>query len=137
MLREGSATGFWANLAKAYQMDNDMERAMEAIKNAAKYEPTQFQVLEKEIVGLATYEAGKKHLAQREFVKATSSFRESVAADSTYASAFYGLALSYANQGIYPRALEAIQKAIALNPNDAQYKSVEAQLKQAMTSSQK
>jgi tetratricopeptide (TPR) repeat protein len=128
--------GFWANLAAAYRMDNDMDKAMEAIEQASKYD-AQFQALEKEIVGTAAYEAGKKQLAQREFPKAVDSFSRSVKADPSYAPAFYGLALSYANQGMYPQAMENIQKAIELAPNDAQYKSIEERLKKAIASSRK
>ncbi|HEU0007265.1 MAG TPA: tetratricopeptide repeat protein [Terriglobia bacterium] len=128
--------GFWANLAAAYRMDNDMDRAMAAIEQASKYD-AQFQTLEKEIVGTAAYEAGKKQLSQREFPKAVDSFGKSVKADPTYAPAFYGLALSYANQGMYPQALENIQKAVELSPNDAQYKDIHERLKKAMASSRK
>jgi tetratricopeptide (TPR) repeat protein len=128
--------GFWANLATTYQLNNDLENSIEAVRRAAKYDPAQFLALEKEIVAIAAYELGKKQLAQREFSKAEKSFSESVKADATYAPAFYGLALSYANQGKYPQALENVRKAIQLNPNDAQYKSIEEKLKQAMGSSQ-
>ena len=57
---------FWANLAAAYRMDNDLDKAMEAIEQALKYD-AQFQDLHKEIVGTAAYEAGKKQLAQKNF----------------------------------------------------------------------
>ncbi len=128
--------GFWANLAAAYRMDNDMEKAMEAIEQASKYD-AQFQTLEKEIVGTAAYEAGKKQLAQKEFPKAVDSFSKSVKADPTYAPAFYGLALSYANQGMYPQALENIQKAVELAPSDAQYRDIHDRVKKAVASSKK
>ena len=128
--------GFWANLAAAYRMDNDLDKAMEAIEQALKYD-TQFQDLHKEIVGTAAYEAGKKQLAQKEFPKAVDSFSKSVKADPTYAPAFYGLALSYANQGMYSQAMENIQKAVELSPNDAQYKEIHERLKKAVASSKK
>ncbi|MEW5977298.1 MAG: tetratricopeptide repeat protein [Acidobacteriota bacterium] len=120
--------GFWANLATTYQMDGDLEEAMEAVEKAAHYDP-QYDRLEKEIVGIAAHEVGKKYLAQREFPKAVRYFTRSVTADPTYAPAFYGLALSYANQGMYPQALENVQKALELSPNDSQYKSIEERLK--------
>lgn len=126
--------GFWANLAAAYRMDNDLDKAMGAIEQALKYDP-QFQSLHNEIVGIAAYEAGKKQLAQKEFPKAVDSFSKSVKADPTYGPAFYGLALSYANQGMYPQALENIEKAVALSPNDAQYKEIHERLKKAVASS--
>jgi len=128
--------GFWANLAAAYRMDNDLDKAMQAIEQASKYD-AQFQALEKEIVGTAAYEAGKKQLAQKEFPKAVDSFSKSVKADPTYAQAFYGLALAYANQGMYPQALENIQKAVELAPNDVQYKDIHERLKKAIASSKK
>ncbi len=128
--------GFWANLAAAYRMDNDLDKAMEAIEQALKYD-AQFQDLHKEIVGTAAYEAGKKQLAQREFPKAVDSFSKSVKADPSYAPAFYGLALSYANQRMYPQALENIEKAVELAPNDAQYKDIHERLKKAVGSSKK
>jgi tetratricopeptide (TPR) repeat protein len=128
--------GFWANLAAAYRMDNDLDKAMEAIEKASKYD-AQYQTLEKEIVGTAAYEAGKKQLAQKEFPKAVDSFSKSVKADPSYAPAFYGLALSFANQGMFPQALENIQKAVELSPNDAQYKDIHERLKKAVASSKK
>jgi tetratricopeptide (TPR) repeat protein len=128
--------GFWANLAAAYRMDNNMEKAMEAIEQASKYDP-QYQAMEKEIVGSAAFEAGKKQLAQKEFPRAVESFSKSVKADPSYAPAFYGLALSYANQGMYPQALETIQKAVELSPNDAQYKEIHERLKKATASNRK
>lgn len=128
--------GYWANLATSYRMANDMDNAMQAVEKAAKYD-AQFQGLEKDIVGIATYEAGKKYLAQREFKKATEFFSKSVTTEPTYAPAFYGLALAYANQGMYPQALENVQKAISLAPNESQYKDIEERLKQAMKSKQK
>ena len=128
--------GFWANLAAAYRMDNDLDKAMEAIEQALKYD-AQFQDLHKEIVGTAAYEAGKKQLAQKEFPKAVDSFSKSVKADPTYAAAFYGLALSYANQGMFPQALENIRKAVELAPNEAQYKDIHERLKKAIASSRK
>jgi tetratricopeptide (TPR) repeat protein len=128
--------GFWANLAAAYRMDNDLDKAMEAIEQALKYD-NQFQDLHKEIVGTAAYEAGKKQLAQKEFPKAADSFSKSVKADPSYAPAFYGLALSYANQGMFPQALENIQKAVELAPNDPQYKEIHERLKKAIASSKK
>lgn len=128
--------GFWANLAAAYRMDNDLDKAMGAIEQALKYD-AQFQGLHNEIVGIAAYDAGKKQLAQREFPKAVDSFSKSVKADPTYAPAFYGLALSYANQGMYAQALENIEKAVALSPNDAQYKDIQERLKKATASSKK
>jgi tetratricopeptide (TPR) repeat protein len=128
--------GFWANLAAAYRMDNDLDNAMGAIEQASKYD-AQFQDLHKEIVGTAAYEAGKKQLAQKEFPKAVDSFSRSVKADPSYAPAFYGLALSYANQGMYAQALENIQKAVELSPNDAQYKDIHERLKKATASSKK
>jgi tetratricopeptide (TPR) repeat protein len=115
-------------------MINEMDKAIESTKQAVKYAPTQFSALEKEIVGAAAYEAGKKYLAQKEFSKAADSFSRSVKADPTYAAAFYELALSYANQGIYSQALESVQEALKLDPSNAQYKSIEERLKQTIAS---
>jgi len=124
----------WAHLAKSQQMVNEMDKAIESVKQAVKYDAAQFGSLEKEIVGMGNYEVGKKYLAQKEFPKAADSFSQSVKADPTYAPAFYGLALSYANQGKYPEALENVQRAIKLDPGNAQYKSIEQRLKQTMSS---
>jgi tetratricopeptide (TPR) repeat protein len=124
----------WAHLAKSQQMANEMDKAIESVKQAVKYAPGQFGGLEKEIIGAGAYEAGKKFLAQKEFAKATESFSRSVKADPTYAPAFYGLALSYANQGKYPQALENVQQARKLDSGNAQYKSIEERLKQTIAS---
>lgn len=124
----------WAYLAKSQQMINETDKAMESVKQAVKYDPAKYDSLEKEIVGVGNYEAGKKYLAQKEFSKAADSFSLSVKADPTYAPAFYGLALSYANQGKYSQALENVQQALKLDSGNAQYKSIEEKLKQTMAS---
>ena len=126
-----------ANLARSYQALNQPDKALEAARQAVKLDPTNFGSLEKDIIATATYEAGKKHLAAREFPHAIESFTESVKADPTYAAAFYGLALSYANSGMYPQALENVQQALKLEPGNQQYKSIEDKLKQAMGPAQK
>jgi tetratricopeptide (TPR) repeat protein len=123
--------GFWANLATTHQLNGNPEAAMQAAEKAAKLD-TQYQGLEKKIVGVAGHEAGKKYLAQKQFEKAAELFNKSVKADPTYAPAFYGLALSYANQGLYPQALESVRKALELNPNEAEYKTIEQRLKEAV-----
>jgi tetratricopeptide (TPR) repeat protein len=124
----------WAHLAKSQQMINEMDKAIESVKQAVKYAPSQFGALEREIVGAGAYEAGKTHLAEKEFSKAADSFSRSVKADPTYAPACYGLALSYANQGKYAQALENVQQALKLDSGNAQYKSIEEKLKQTMAS---
>jgi tetratricopeptide (TPR) repeat protein len=124
----------WAYLAKSQQMTNEMDKATESVKQATKYDPAKYEILEKEIVGVGNYEAGKKYLAQKEFSEAADSFSRSVKADATYAPAFYGLALCYANQGKYPQALENVQQALKLDPSNTQYKKIEQELKQAMGS---
>jgi tetratricopeptide (TPR) repeat protein len=124
----------WAYLAKSQQMTGEVDKAVESVKQAVKYDPAKFANLEKDIVGVGQYEAGKKYLAQKEFSKATDAFTLSVQADASYAPAFYGLALSYANQGKYPQALENVQKALKLDSNNTQYKTIEQQLKQVMGS---
>jgi tetratricopeptide (TPR) repeat protein len=125
----------WAHLAKSEQMINKMDKAIESAKQAVKYDAAQYGRLEKEIVGVGNYEAGKKYLVQKEFSKAADSFSRSVKADPSYAPAFYGLALSYANQGKYPQALENVQQALKLDSGNAQYRSIEEKLKQTMASS--
>src|SRR4030095_5142139 len=42
-----TAAGFWATLAAADRMDNDLDKAMQVIEQASKYD-AQFQALEKE-----------------------------------------------------------------------------------------
>ena len=126
-----------ANVARSYQALNQSEKALEAAREAVKLDPANFGSLEKEIIATATYQAGKKQLASNDFRKAIDSFTESVKADPTYAPAYYGLALSFANSGMYPQALENVQQAMKLDPSNQQYKSIEAQLKQAMASGKK
>jgi hypothetical protein len=58
-----------ADLASAYRMDNDLDKSMEAIERALKYD-AQFQDLRKEIVGTAAYEAATEQLAHQKFPKA-------------------------------------------------------------------
>ncbi len=127
----------WGNLSRSYQALQQSDKALEAARHAIRLDPTRFASLEKEVVATATYEAGKKQLAGRDFDNAVKSFSESVKSDPTYGPAFYGLALAYANKGAYPQALENIQQAIKLDPANTQYKSIEEKLKQAVGSSRK
>jgi tetratricopeptide (TPR) repeat protein len=126
-----------ANLARCYQALSQSDKALELARQAVKLDPITFASLEKDIIASATYNAGKKHLAAREFPQAIESFTESVKGDPTYAPAFYGLALSYANSGKYPQALENVQQALKLDPSNQQYKAIEEQLKKVMGSGPK
>lgn len=126
-----------ANLARCYQALKQSDKALDAARRAVKLDPNTFGNLDKEIVATATYDNGKKQLAAREFPKAIESFTESVKADPTYAPAFYGLALAYANSQKYPQALENIQQAIKLDPGNQEYKGIEDRLKQVMSPAQK
>jgi tetratricopeptide (TPR) repeat protein len=126
-----------ANLARCYQALNQSDKALELARQAVKLDPITFGSLEKDVIASATYNAGKKHLAVREFPQAIESFTESVKADATYAPAFYGLGLSYANSGKYPQALENVQQALKLEPNNQQYKAIEEQLKKVLGSGTK
>jgi tetratricopeptide (TPR) repeat protein len=127
----------WGNLSRSYQALHQSEKALEAARKAVQLEPTRFASLEKEVIATATYEAGKKQLSERDFDNAIKSFSESTKSDPTYGPAFYGLALAYANKGVYGPALENIQQAIKLEPANQQYKDIEERLKQAASSSRK
>lgn len=127
----------WGNLSRSYQALKQSDKALEAARHAIQLDPARFASLEKEVVATATYEAGKKQLASRDFDKAIKSFSESVKSDPTYGPAFYGLALAYANKGEYPPALENVQQAIKLEPGNTEYRGIEERLKQAMSSSRK
>lgn len=122
------------NLARSYQAMTQPDKALEYGRRAVHLDPERFKSLDKEIVATATYEAGKKFLMGKNFDKAAESFSESVKSDPTYAPAFYGLALSYANLGKYPQALENVQQAIKLDPGNEQYKGIEERLKTVLGS---
>jgi tetratricopeptide (TPR) repeat protein len=124
----------WAHLAKSQEMSNEMDKAMESVKQAVRYGPNQFAALEKEIVGSGAYQAGKKYLLQKQFAKAVESFTLSIKADPTYAPAFYGLGMSYANQQMYPQAFENVQQALKLDPSNAEYKGIEERLQKVLAS---
>jgi tetratricopeptide (TPR) repeat protein len=117
------------NMARSLLALNQLAQALDYAKRAIQLDPERFKALEKDIVATATYEAGKKSLAGKSFAKAAEQFSESVKSDPTYAPAFYGLALSFANLGKYPQALENVQKALELDPGNSEYKGIEERLK--------
>jgi len=120
------------NMARSLQAMNQSDQALEYARKAVKLDPERFKTLDKEIVATATYEAGKKFLAEKSFAKAVEQFSESVKSDPAYAPAFYGLALAYANLGKYPQALENVQQALVLDPGNEQYKGIEERLKSVL-----
>jgi len=127
-LAENSPMAF-ANMARAYGMSRQRDKAAEAARRAAALDPANFSQIEKQVVSVTSFEDGKDLLEKKEFAKAVQAFTDCVQADPTIAEAFVGLALSYGNQRKYPEALKNIQEALRLRPGDQGFLDIEKTLK--------
>ncbi|MEW5978717.1 MAG: tetratricopeptide repeat protein [Acidobacteriota bacterium] len=119
----------WGNIAKAYAMSGELEKAEETANKAAELDPAANEILVKQIKTWTRYEMGKRVMEQKDFEKAVEYFAESAEADPNNAEAFYGLALAYGQQKKYEKALQNIEQALKLKPDESAYLDVQRILK--------
>jgi tetratricopeptide (TPR) repeat protein len=114
----------WSNLAKAYVGSKQPQKAREAAQKAASLDASQFGKLESQVRGWLSMEEGRQALESRDFPKAVAALTEAISLDSANADAYYALAIAYGHQKKYPEALENIEKALKLKPDDSGFLEV-------------
>jgi tetratricopeptide (TPR) repeat protein len=119
----------FANMARAYGMSRQRDKAIEAARKAAVLDQANFGEVEKQVVSVCGFEEGKEWLEKKEFAKAIEAFTASAQADPSIAETHVGLALAYGNQRKYPEALKHIQEALRLKPGEAGFLDIEKTLK--------
>jgi tetratricopeptide (TPR) repeat protein len=114
----------WSNLAKAYIGAREPEKARQAAQKAAGLDPKQYGDLETQIKGWLSLEEGRQALENRDFPKAVQLLTQALAVDASNADTYYALALAYGHQKKYPEALQNIEAALKLKPDDAGFLEV-------------
>jgi tetratricopeptide (TPR) repeat protein len=114
-------------LARAYGAALNMDKAVAEADEAARLD-VQFASTKAEVKAAILRESGRQALRQRDFKKAISEFEALKTDAPNDMAAYHGLALAYGHSGRYKEALQAIRRAIELDPNNAALKDVEAVL---------
>jgi tetratricopeptide (TPR) repeat protein len=115
-------------LARAYASALDGEKALREAGEAARLD-VQLVSTQAEVKAILVRESGRQALRQRDFKKAITQFESLKTADPKDATAYHGLALAYGHLGRYDEALQAIQRAIELDPGNTALKDIQATLK--------
>ncbi|MEW5977302.1 MAG: tetratricopeptide repeat protein [Acidobacteriota bacterium] len=113
-----------SNVMLGYIRLGQGQKARQVARESAAYEPADFSVREKEIMGWIQLEEGKLLLERQQFSQAETALRAAVEAIPGNAEASYALALALGQQGKYSEALKHMDRAIQLKPEDTHFPSV-------------
>jgi len=120
----------WSNLARSYAMTRDHEKALQALRKAASYDPAQFgSDFERVILVTLNFEEGTYQLENKNYARAVEALTKSAELDPTKAETFYSLALSYGQLKKYPEAIKNIEQALKLKPDDSGFLEIQRILK--------
>ena len=112
------------HLARAYAGMLNVKKAFAAADKAANLDPG-FNSTRNEIRKLMLRTSGQNALRQRDFTTAAERFNTLKELDPQNAAAYEGLALAYGHQGEFGKALEAIKRALELDPDNPALKKIE------------
>lgn len=118
-------------LARAYAALDDEAGALRAARAAARLDPERFGEADVRVQAMLLSSRGEQALQGFDFGAARDAFEalREIAPDDPVA--YEGLALTYGHLGLVDRALEAIQKAIDLDPGNPQLPEIQRVLKGA------
>ena len=109
-----------ANLARAYAGALDHEKALAEADAAAAIDAKQFSTLRQELQKRMLPELGQNAMYAMDFAAAAVHYEALREIDPEDPVAHQGLALSYGHLGRFKEAVEAVNRAIELDPNNAQ-----------------
>ena len=109
-----------ANLARAYAGRLDQQKALAEADAAASLDARQFSTLREELQKRMLPELGQEAMYDEDFATATAHYEALRGLDPEDPLAYRGLALSYGHLGRFKEALEAVNRAIELDPSDTQ-----------------
>ena len=112
------------HLARAYAGMLDVKKALAAADKAASLDPG-FSSTRNEVQKLMFRTSGQNALRERDFKTAAERFNALKDLDPQDAAAYEGLALAYGHQGEFGKALDAIKRALELDPDNAALKKIE------------
>jgi tetratricopeptide (TPR) repeat protein len=115
-------------LAIAYSKKGMVDEALASAKKAAEIDPNQFGKMEQPIHMEALGTQASALLAKQDFDGAIKKYMEIAAIAPNEGTVYYNIALAYGHKNDYDNAIKSIDKAIALNPDDAEFKQRKLQL---------
>jgi len=123
---------FWYGVALAQQRKWDQgEKEIRMAVELNPNEPRYREVLDRLSAFRAQdelHEAGQRAMQNRDFKTAIAKFSELLALQPENTDVRYNLALAYANDGQYDKAIEIIDEAIRRKPQEAEYQRLKSQI---------
>ncbi len=117
-----------ANLARAYAGALDQEKALAETDAAAALDARQFSTLRQELQKRMLPELGQKAMYEMDFATASVHYEALREIDREDPVAYQGLALSYGHLGRFKEAVEAVNRAIELDPSNTQLAVIKSTL---------
>jgi anaphase-promoting complex subunit 3 len=100
----------WCALGNAWSLARDPEQALRCFKRATQLDPK---------FAYAFTLQGHEHVANEEYDKALTAYRQAIAADRRHYNAYYGIGRVQERLGAYDKAYTHFHAASTINPNNA------------------
>ena len=100
----------WCALGNAWSLARDPEQALRCFKRATQLDPK---------FAYAFTLQGHEHVANEEYEKALTAYRQAIAADRRHYNAYYGIGRVQERLGAYDKAYDHYYAAQTINPNNA------------------
>jgi anaphase-promoting complex subunit 3 len=100
----------WCAIGNSWSLVRDHEQALRAFKRATQLDPK---------FAYAFTLQGHEHVANEEYDKALTAYRQGMAADKRHYNAWYGVGRVYEKLGNYDKALHHFAAASKINPTNA------------------
>lgn len=100
----------WCTLGNAWSLARDPEQALRCFKRATQLDPK---------FAYAFTLQGHEHVANEEYDKALTAYRQAIAADRRHYNAYYGIGRVQERLGAYDKAYDHYYAAQTINPNNA------------------
>lgn len=100
----------WCALGNAWSLARDPEQALKCFKRATQLDPK---------FAYAFTLQGHEHVANEEYDKALTAYRQAIAADRRHYNAYYGIGRVQERLGAYDKAYTHFHAASIINPNNA------------------
>lgn len=100
----------WCALGNAWSLARDPEQALKCFKRATQLDPK---------FAYAFTLQGHEHVANEEYDKALTAYRQAIAADRRHYNAYYGIGRVQQRLGAYEKAHTHFVAASTINPNNA------------------
>lgn len=117
------------NLARCYAGKLDHENALAEAEIAAELEPERFASTPAELEQQILHGLGDRALYEFQFELAVRHFTALKELNPESSLAYHGLALAYGHQGKVKPALEAINRAVELDPDNAELRKIQDVIK--------